>query len=92
MTNILLTFCILVLICLGIFAIKNNVTFYNHMIITDAIFAYTMFCIRNNKQPVVNYNDEEDYDKTLFRIWDWGYTKILPPDKFEIIKPFIQKR
>lgn len=27
---------------------------------------------------------------TFYRWWDWGYTRILPKDKFEIIKPYLE--
>ena len=37
----------------------------------------------------VSYDDMESDNKTLLRLWDWGYTRILPPEKFELIKPFI---
>jgi hypothetical protein len=52
-----------------------------------------MDCIENhNYSYLVDYNDEESYEKTLFRLWDWGYTRILPKDKFEIIKPYIDRK
>ena len=37
----------------------------------------------------VDYRDEESYERTLYRLYDWGYTRILPADKMELIKPFI---
>lgn len=32
----------------------------------------------------------EDFDKTLFRLWDWGYKNILPKEDFELIKPYLK--
>ena len=37
----------------------------------------------------VTYADMESYFKTVYRFWDWGYTRILPPDKFEKIQPYL---
>ena len=34
----------------------------------------------------------EDFDKTLFRLWDWGYKNILPKEDFELIKPYIEEK
>lgn len=42
------------------------------------------------KKNDVDYDDMENYVVTLWRLWDWGYTRILPKDKFEIIKPYIE--
>lgn len=34
-------------------------------------------------------NSMESFERTLFRIWDWGYENILPKEDFEWIKPYI---
>lgn len=91
MKEIILGICYLALIFSFVILIKNNVTLNNHTIVGEAILAYRLHCIHNHTEAVVDWDDEESYNKTLFRIWDWGYTRILPPDKFEIIKPFIKK-
>lgn len=76
-----------------VFAIlKNENTYRNHQKIIDAIYDYQIdmlnkgcyFFIR------VNYADAESYYDTYKRWWDWGYTRILPPEKFEVIKPYIK--
>ena len=69
--------------------VKNYNTFRQHKKIDNAIYEYRRSCIWKNISPAVNYDDEEDYDKTLLRICDWGYKNILPPEKYEIIKEFI---
>lgn len=91
MNDVILVVCILALIYLTILFIKNEVTFRTRIIICDAIYEYKSYCIWNDVDDVVDWDDMERYDETLFRIWDWGYTRILPADKFEIIKPFIGK-
>ena len=35
-------------------------------------------------------SDLEEFDETLKRWWDWGCKRILPSDKFEIIKPYLK--
>ena len=36
-------------------------------------------------------NNTEEYNKTLWRLWDFGYKNILPKADYELIKPYIQK-
>lgn len=79
---------IILVMCVVMLA-KNDNTYRNHMIIINAIHSYIQHCIITGAIPKVDYMDEESYEKTLFRIWDWGYTRILPPDKLAIIDPFI---
>lgn len=81
--------CILIIIA-GIFLlIKNEHTFRNQLIILEAIGEYSRIQISKELDFEVELIDMEPYAKTLFRLWDWGYTRILPKDKFEIIKPYI---
>lgn len=71
--------------------IKNEVTFKHHERISVAIYRYMIHKLENNEFDYeVDCSDMESYDDTLNRLWDWGYTRILPPDKFEIIKPFLE--
>ena len=76
----------------GIILIKNNVTFDMHDKLLDAIRDYKFDCIDRgdfDAAHLVEFRDLEPYSKTLYRIWDWGYENILPPEKFELIKPFL---
>lgn len=34
----------------------------------------------------------ESFVRTLFRLWDWGYTRILPEEYFELIKPYFEEK
>lgn len=70
--------------------IKNQITLKHRLRINDAICAYRIDCRCNGQQPCVNYGDGESYEKTWLRLWDWGYKRILPPEKYEIIKPYLQ--
>lgn len=71
---------------------RTNVVYKNHMIINDAIFNYQMNKLHSTEDilhPDINYEDMESFEATLFRLWDFGYKNILPPEKFEKIEPFI---
>lgn len=71
------------------FLIKNQNTYNQHMKISNAIHRYNLYCIHNRICSEVDYEDEEDYDKTFLRIFDWGYENILPKEKLKIIKGYI---
>ena len=91
--EIILTACIVTLIFCVIAIAKNINTFNCHDKIGKAIKKYKIVCIQNHDWEAlhfVEYKDMEYYMKTLWRLWDWGYTRILPKDKFEIIKPYIK--
>lgn len=71
--------------------IKNYVTYRNHHIISKAIYAYMLDAMKYEEfEWSVDWSDMEDYDITLWRLWDWGYKSILPKEKFEIIERYIQ--
>ena len=102
MFEFMIIVCVVVILFCCIMLLKNNNTFKNHVIISDAIAEYAKHLIDTDlnayrkfvkespdKHSVFSY--AEDYDKTLWRLWDWGYTRILPPDIFELIKPFIKE-
>lgn len=80
-----------------IFILKTSNAVRNHFIILDAIGAYRRHVISEHDYKSsltvsfdVEYGDTEDIIKTLFRLWDWSYKRILPADKFAIIEPYIK--
>lgn len=73
-------------------AIKANVTCKKRNEIDDAIHKYFVDCTYHNKEVLVDYDDTESFHKTLWRLYDWGHKRILPKDKYEIIKPYIERR
>ena len=76
-----------------IIAIKNARTYAMRSMLNDAIYRHHVVCIMDGDYEAlyqVDYDDKEPYEATLFRLWDWGYSRILPKDKLEIIKPFIK--
>lgn len=73
-------------------AVKNNNTLNKRFIITNAIFEYNVDIINGIViGSLMSYDDIESYDRTLWRLWDWGYKHILPKDKYELIKGYINK-
>lgn len=87
-----LTFCVLIVVFCFFMLFKNKVTLDMHIKINDAIHKYRCDCIVTNKIPKVDYDDEEAYEKTMWRLWDFGYKNILPKEKYEIIKEFIENK
>lgn len=89
------TILIIILLISYYLLIKNFVTRYHHARISDAIHEYHKEIIDNHNYfkgyPVfqVEYEDIEEYEKTLFRFWDWSDKRILPKEKYEIIKPYL---
>ena len=85
---------LLAMFILVIIAAKNHNTFKQRHIILGAIYTYCRDVIDKENfeyREVVYFDDMEPYGKTLFRLYDWGCTRILPKDKYEIIKPYIKE-
>lgn len=72
--------------------LRNTVACNQRTIIIDAIHRYHYDLIEQDIFTyVVEYSDMESYGKTLWRLWDWGCKRILPSDKYEIIKQYIKR-
>jgi hypothetical protein len=73
--------------------VRCLVTYRNHDIIIDAMYAYHVDAIKRGKcEYEVNWSDIEEFDDTFRRLWDWGYKNILPKEKYEIIKDYIKSK
>ena len=71
---------------------RDRIVSKNHKLIFDAIYFWHLDQIdKGLALDAVDYSDVEDFESTFNRLWDWGYKRILPPDKFEIIEPYIVK-
>lgn len=83
----------LAVVFLGIFAlVRMEVVSRNRIKIIDAIFAYQTFQLHlGNIDHTDFYSKMETFEQTERRIWDWGYTRILPPNYFKLIEPFIER-
>lgn len=86
---ILLAILVLSILICFIALIKNDVTYKQRTYIIAAIYLYSRDKIHKNEPREVSYDDMESYDATFYRWWDWGYTHILPKDKFEIVKSYL---
>ncbi len=80
---------ILILMFFVMISIKNINTYNQREKIIIAIERYLYYCSINYIEPSVKYSDREQYSQTLYRLWDWGYTRILPKEKYNIIKEYI---
>lgn len=84
--------CALVVALFGILGlIRINVVYNHHDLISEAIYLYALDTPNKSERPAVWFSDIEPAEQALKRWWDWGYKRILPPEKFEIIKPYIPK-
>lgn len=77
----------MIILCVYLF-IKNLWTYHVRSKIATAIYQYQI----NNP---IQYNyyvtyDLEYYNKTLFRLWDWGYKRIVPKEIYDRIKDYIK--
>lgn len=68
---------------------RNELVFKNHCIIIDAITCYRLSHLLSSDINKVCFEDMESYSTTLLRLTDFGYTNILPKDKYELVKPYI---
>lgn len=89
------TIVILMIIFLTYIWVKIDNAYKNQKIILDAIYDYLSDeykksqCLRTD---LVSFADMEELTTTLFRLWDWSYERILPPEKFKLVEPYINKK
>ena len=88
---IILTIVLVLVFIICYFISKKSNTTSKRQDVIYAIYLYNLECMAEEEDIRVTYYDMEDYSKTYWRIFDWGYKKMLPADKYEIIKPYIQK-
>lgn len=46
--------------------------------------------VYNQEYDDVSCKDMESYFMTFIRLWDWGYKRILPKEKYELIKHILE--
>lgn len=91
LANIIVAAWLAIFLTLVYGAFKNDRTLKMHNLILRAINEYHTDCIKKRTTFEVDYDDIEDFNKTLKRWWDWGYKRILTKDKLEIIRKFIDE-
>ena len=72
--------------------VKMVVTGVNHWHIIDAIYFYKMDCQAESREGTVDYADMEEYEETLWRLWDWSDRNILSSEDYAKIKPYIGQK
>lgn len=80
----------LIVVCV-FFLIKTCNAFSNRQTIIDAIYHYQVARIMAGLSYDVDYSDMESYGNTLYRVWDWSNKRILPEEKYEIIKEYLKR-
>lgn len=73
------------------FVFKNSNTYKKRVNIRNAISEYNRAHLDDNLFSYKYFDMLEPYDKTLWRLYDWGYTRILPKEIFDKIKEFIKE-
>lgn len=89
MKETIIVICCFTILITMIFIVKDFNTLAQRNKIRNAIREYRIRCFINDSELKVMFEDLEPYDKTLFRIWDWRCSRILPIDKYELIKDYI---
>lgn len=73
-----------------LFLVKNVVTLHQFTKINNAIFCYnTNLSTSSYWQNRIDYGCTKPYVVVLLKFWDWGYKHILPKDKYELVKNYI---
>lgn len=83
------SFLVSTLIFCVVLIIKSEITLKNSMKIINAIDAYAEEH-EDYETALLMLLHIEDFEKSLFRMTDWGYKSMLPKEYFEIIKPYIR--
>ena len=80
---------ITVLIILGML-IRVLIIAYKYFALLDAIYSYSMYCMKHWEKPDVKADDMLCATDVIPNIAKWRYTDILPKAKFEIIKQYMK--
>lgn len=90
--NIICGLCMLLAISCSYILLRMCIAYERRVIIYEAIYAYTRDTTKQGDFIYeVNYCDMETFRETVFRLFDFGYTNILPKEKYEMIEPYIRK-
>lgn len=78
----MIIFCIFILI-------RNGFVFKVQIRMSNAIHGYNCWLIEQHRfNELISYDVIEEYDATMKRFWDWTHKRLVPPDIFELIKPW----
>ena len=88
--TLLIAACIAGLLFCVIGLIKTEVNYKQSITVLDAVHEYVKDCLAEQKPIEVFYSDVS-YARMSNDITAWRLKDTLPPKKFEIIKPYIDK-
>lgn len=77
-------------IIIALIAIRIAIYENKSLVIMTAIRRYRMDAIADGKHPDIEYADMEGIWSSIGRWWDWRFNYILPPDKYELIRPYVE--
>lgn len=93
--NLFVVILVTVLVCTIILEIKVDNAYRNCCILSEAVYLYNIDVINSvdyRKEDLIDYEEHlgnGTLTRSLFRLFDWGYTNILPQDVFERIVPYL---
>ena len=98
MVDVVMVILIIALVYLIIMEIKVDNAYRNCLILVEAIHLHNMDYINSDeynpkylKDRLIEYDVSDEMTRALFRLFDWGYTNILPQDIFERIVPYLDE-
>lgn len=85
---------VLVVTCLLLVGelIHTEVIYRNMIKLNDAVFRYWANAVSNNENPLVTLDDIPPITVYFDRPFVWTIKQMLPSDKYELIKPYIDRR
>lgn len=93
MTETIYILLMALVIAIGFFFLKkNDRTCEMHQLVNHAIYLYNVDMIEKGLDDRLDQEEcMEPYDKTLFRLFDWGYENIVSPEVLEKIRLYIEE-
>lgn len=83
-------FILFLMVCTGFLFIRNEVAYQNRVKILNAICDYNLNQISSETYgSLISYDEMEPYESTMWRIWDFGCIRIVPPETFKMIQPYL---
>ena len=89
-TRVYICACIAAIIVCLYMLVRTKVAYRNQMRVCDAVYLYSVRCLNRGEEPKVFFDDMEPFEDTMYRLFDFGCGRILPKEKFLLIKPFLK--
>ena len=92
--NLFVVILVMILVCVVILEIKVDNAYRNCCILVDAIYLHNIDVINSDdykEEYLIEYDVSNEMTRSLFRLFDWGYTNILPQDIYEQVVPYLDE-